>query len=78
MAVIVDPKFHLHCSFRILLLVFCRVLGFFVMTIRMTVCAASYPSACVLHFYLNSNLSTFQVRNIAVMIAMSSGLKSSS
>lgn len=76
--VIVDPKLQLCCNFKILLLVFCRILSFFVMTIRMTVCAASYPPACVLYFYLHSHLSIFQVRDLAVMIALSSGLMSSS
>lgn len=75
---IVDPKLQLCCNFKSLLLIFCRVWGFFVMTIRMTVCAASYPPACFLRFYLNSNLSIFQVRDLAVMIAVSSGLMSSS
>lgn len=78
MALIVDPKLQLRCNFKNLLLVFCRVLGCFVMTIRMTVRAASYPPACVLHFYLNSNLSIFQVRDLAVKIAVSNGLMSSS
>lgn len=78
MAVIVGPKLQLCCNFKNLLLVFYRVWVFFVMTVRMTVCAASYPPACVLHFYLNSNSSVFQVRDLAVMIAMSSGLMSSS
>lgn len=73
MTVTVDPKLQLWCNFKNLLLVFHKALGFFfLMRIIMTVCAR------VLYFYLNSNLSIFQLRDLAVMIAVSSGLMSSS
>lgn len=72
MTVTVHHKLQLCCNFKNLLLVFHKALGFFVMRIIMTV----YPR--VLYFYLNSNLSIFQVRDLAVMIAVSSGLMFSS
>lgn len=56
MAVIVDTKLQLCCNFKILLLVFCKVLGFSVMTIRMTICAASYPLACLIFTYIHTCL----------------------